>query len=124
MPESQTVPVRRMVKRLSLRPSRLGNPRRKPKGLSSSSAKRAEPRRQARSLDSNNHLATTVQEYFHLQETKADKYDLLNVQQAMLLKTYGRIIDILLLRKERLESILQNPACEQWLTRHPKSDAR
>jgi hypothetical protein len=115
---------RRMVKRLSLRPSRLGNPRRKPKGLSSSSPKGAEPRRQARSLDSNKHLATTVQEYFHLQETEEDKYDLLTLQQTTLLKTYSRIVDLLSLRKERLESILHNPTCERWLVRHPKSDIR
>ncbi len=124
-----------MKERLSLRPSRLGTPRRKAKGHTSPhGAKRsAGPGREPRSLDNSKHLinldtdielAISVQEWLQLSQTKEDKQRGKCWEQTQLLNTLAVIIKECENRKDRLEGILFGPSCEGWLKRHPKSDFR
>lgn len=80
------------VKRHSLPPNRLGNPRRKPKGHQCTSAKREVPRREARSLDNSNQLATSCADWLKTLETPRDKYLQKRKFQNILIASYEQII--------------------------------
>lgn len=120
----------RLVSRTSLRPARLGNPRRKAEGLSCPSpSSGAGPRRQARSLDSCKQLATSSLKTCHdlLQESESrqwSEYQKSCWRQAKLLGSLKKIIDSLDGRIERAETILFCDAFEPWLIRHPRLDGK
>lgn len=119
----------RLVSRTSLRPARLGNPRRKAEGLSCPSPLGEGPRRQPRSLDSYKQLATSSLKTFHdvLQQSETrqwTEYEKSCWRQSKLLGSLEKVIGSLDGRLERMETILFCDTFEPWLKTHPKLDGR
>jgi uncharacterized protein YecT (DUF1311 family) len=134
-PAGQASNPRAMKERVSLRPARSGHPRRKAKGYTSThgAERSAGPGRQPRSLDNSNQvinlekdieLAISCQEWLEASQSKEDKYNDKCFEQSRLLNTLALIIKDCERTKERIEAILFNPACEDFLKRHPKTDAK